>query len=119
MVQVTELGYIGIGVKDLETWQHFASDIIGWQIIDEGEPDRCYARMDYWHHRIVLHSDPSDDLLYLGFRVAGPEEFQEMQVQLADAGISDSKPVHASKTILFLVLTAPYTRGIDSCEILH
>ncbi|GIT48388.1 MAG: hypothetical protein Ct9H300mP14_03160 [Gammaproteobacteria bacterium] len=35
----------------------------------------------------------------------------------ADAGISDSKPVHASKTILFLVLTAPYTRGIDSCEI--
>ena len=37
----------------------------------------------------------------------------------ADAGISDSKPVHASKTILFLVLTAPYTRGIDSCEILH
>jgi hypothetical protein len=38
---------------------------------------------------------------------------------LADAGISDSKPVHASKTILFLVLTAPYTRGIDSCEILH
>jgi len=37
----------------------------------------------------------------------------------ADAGISDSKPVHASKTILFLVLTAPYTRGIDSCEIFH
>ena len=37
----------------------------------------------------------------------------------ADAGRSDSKLVHASKTILFLVLTAPYTRGIDSCEILH
>jgi len=88
MVQVTELGYIGIGVKDLAIWRHFASDIIGWQIIDEGEPHRCYARMDYWHHRIVLHSDTSDDLLYLGFRVAGPEEFQEMQVQLADAGIS-------------------------------
>ena len=35
MVQVTELGYIGIGVKELETWKHFASDIIGWQIIDD------------------------------------------------------------------------------------
>ena len=41
------------------------------EVVDEGPGDRCYLRMDYWHHRIVLHSDPSDDLMYLGFRVAG------------------------------------------------
>ena len=88
MVQVTELGYMGIGVKDLDTWKHFAANIIGWEIVDEGEEDRCYARMDYWHHRIVLHNDPSDDLLYLGFRVAGPEEFGQMQQQLSEADIA-------------------------------
>jgi len=39
--------------------------------VDEGESDRCYLRMDYQHHRIVLHADGRDDLAYLGFRVAG------------------------------------------------
>ncbi|MBI3798835.1 MAG: VOC family protein [Deltaproteobacteria bacterium] len=87
MVQVTELSYMGIGVKDLEAWKSFATTIVGMELSDEGERDRCYLRMDYWHHRLVLHADGSDDLTYLGFRVAGPEEFREMQQQLSEAGV--------------------------------
>ena len=84
---VTELGYMGLGVSDLDAWKKFAREILALEVVDEGEKDRCYLRMDYWHHRLVLHRDPSDDLAYLGFRVAGPEEFIETQKQLADAGI--------------------------------
>jgi 2,3-dihydroxyethylbenzene 1,2-dioxygenase len=84
---VTELGYMGLGVSDLEAWKTFAREIVGLEVVDEGESDRCYLRMDYWHHRLVLHRDASDDLAYLGFRVAGPGEFVETQKQLADAGI--------------------------------
>jgi len=87
MVQVTELGYMGIGVKDVDAWRNFATMLIGMELSDEGERDRCYLRMDYWHHRLVLHANGSDDLEYLGFRVAGPDEFGEMQRQLSDAGI--------------------------------
>jgi 2,3-dihydroxyethylbenzene 1,2-dioxygenase len=87
MVQVTELGYMGIGVKDIDQWKNFATQIIGLELADDGEPDRCYLRMDYWHHRLVVHSDGADDLGYLGFRVAGPEEFGQMQHQLSEAGI--------------------------------
>jgi 2,3-dihydroxyethylbenzene 1,2-dioxygenase len=87
MIQVTELGYMGIGVKYLDAWKHFATKVVGLELADDGERDRCYLRMDYWHHRIVMHSDPSDDLQYLGFRVAGAEEFGMMQRQLSDAGI--------------------------------
>jgi 2,3-dihydroxybiphenyl 1,2-dioxygenase len=87
MVQVTELGYMGLGVKDLEAWKTFATGIVGFELLDEREADRCYLRMDYLHHRIVLHADNSDDLSYLGFRVAGGEEFSEMQHQLSAAGI--------------------------------
>src|SRR5258708_14349847 len=43
--------------------------------------------MDYLHHRLVLHADGSDDLAYLGFRVAGADEFAQMQRQLSEAGI--------------------------------
>src|SRR5438105_13339353 len=88
MVQVTELGYMGLGVKDLEAWKNFATALVGLELAEEGERDRCHLRMDYWHHRIVLHADGSDDLAYLGFRIAGPDELGEMQRQLVDAGIA-------------------------------
>ena len=88
MVQVTELGYFGIGVSDLAAWKQFAREILALEVRDDEEADRVYLRMDYWHHRIVLHAGGDDDLAYLGFRVAGAEEFGEMQKQLANAGIS-------------------------------
>ena len=87
MVAVTELGYMGFGVKDLEEWKMFAHNILGMEVVAEGHGNLCYLRMDYWHHRIVLNTDPSDDLMYLGFRVAGGEEFRAMQNQLREAGI--------------------------------
>ena len=87
MVQVTELGYMGIGVKSLEEWKKFATELVGLEWADDGERGRAYLRMDFWHHRLVVQEDPSDDLLYLGFRVAGAEEFAQMQHQLSAAGI--------------------------------
>src|SRR5579872_245705 len=78
MVQVTELGYMGLGVKQFAEWKEFATQILGMELADEGERDRCYLRTDYWHHRLVLHDNGSDDLEYLGFRVAGAEELAAM-----------------------------------------
>jgi 2,3-dihydroxybiphenyl 1,2-dioxygenase len=87
MSQVTELGYLGIGVKDLDAWKQFAGEVIGLQVIDGDERNSCYLRMDYWHHRIAVRQDGSDDLTYLGLRVAGPEEFHQMRAQLSEAGV--------------------------------
>src|SRR5262245_29224783 len=87
MVQVTELGYMGIGVSKPDEWKNFATQIVGFELSDDGERDRFYLRMDYWHHRLVVHSSASDDLEYLGLRVAGPDEFAEMQRQLSEGGI--------------------------------
>ncbi len=111
MVQVTELGYIGIGVKQLDEWKRFAAEIVGLEVADDGEPDRCYLRMDYWHHRIVLHDDGSDDLAYLGFRVAGPDELEQMQRQLAEAGIelrvASEAEAHERRVLALLKLHDP------------
>ena len=84
---VTELGYLGIGVKSLAAWKEFASEVLALEVVDEGERGRCYLRMDYWHHRLIVDEDGSDDLAVLGFRVAGGEEFGEIQKQLSDAGV--------------------------------
>src|SRR5260370_24094741 len=82
MIRVTELGYMGIGVKNLEEWKDFATRIVGMELADDGESDRCYLRMDYMHHRLGLHAYGSDDLAVLGFWGGGAAEFSEMQVQI-------------------------------------
>ena len=80
MVQVTELGYMGIGVKDLDAWKKFATEIVGLELVDEGERGSVLSA----HGLLAPSPRPasttrSDDLLYLGWRVAGGEEFAEMQ----------------------------------------
>lgn len=87
MTAITELGYIGLGVKSLEDWKHYAANVVGLDVVDGEVPDQCFLRMDYWHHRIELREDGTDDLAYLGLRVAGAEEFREMQAQLEAGGI--------------------------------
>ena len=32
MIQVTELGYMGLGVKDLAAWKEFAGRIMGFEV---------------------------------------------------------------------------------------
>lgn len=88
MVQVTELGYLTLGVSNLEQWKAFAGDILGLEVVAGDKSNRAYLRMDYWHHRIMLEEDGSDDLKVLGFRVAGPDEFGEMARRLEAAGVA-------------------------------
>lgn len=85
-VKITELGYMGIGVSDAEAWKKYAQEQVGLEIVDEGEGDRFYMRMDYWHHRFVVHTSGEDDLLYLGWRVADRISLEGMAKQLDDAG---------------------------------
>ena len=120
MVPVTELGYIGVGISNLDEWKNFATEILGMEFASDGESDRWYLRMDYWHHRLVLHTNGSDDLEYLGFRVAGPDEFRQMQLQLAEAGIryrvAASEEADERRVLELLKLADP---GGNPVEIFH
>jgi 2,3-dihydroxyethylbenzene 1,2-dioxygenase len=87
MEQITELGYVGLGVKNLQEWKEYASGVLGLEVVDSAEDGQCYLRLDCWHHRIIIDEDGSDDLNYLGLRVAGVEEFRGMRQQLEDAGV--------------------------------
>jgi 2,3-dihydroxyethylbenzene 1,2-dioxygenase len=87
MSQVTELGYLGLSISNVEKWKAFACGIVGMEFVDEGEKDRFYLRMDQWHHRITLHVNGGDDMAYMGLRVAGPNELAAMAQKLATADI--------------------------------
>lgn len=84
---VTELGGITLGVSDLAAWEEFAGGILGMEVT-AGERDNVrYLRMDYWHHRITLVADGSDDLVALSLRLAGVLEFRAMARALEAAGV--------------------------------
>ena len=87
MVAVTELGYIGLTVSDAGAWKDYASQCIGLEVLDEGEMDRFYLRMDNWHHRFVMHIGDGDDLAYMGWRVAGEPELHAFEALLSENNI--------------------------------
>lgn len=88
MATVTELGYLGITVSDGDAWRRYATEVVGMELVDEGEANRFYLRMDHWHHRICVTVDGTDELDYVGWRVAGPLELDALSAKLETAGIA-------------------------------
>lgn len=86
MTIITELGYLGLNVSDPDAWRTFATEVVGLELLDEGEGDRFYLRMDYWHHRFVVHSSTEDDMAYLGWRVSDEAGLGEICKRLDGAG---------------------------------
>jgi 2,3-dihydroxybiphenyl 1,2-dioxygenase len=117
-VSVTELGYIGIGVEDIGAWRFFASEILGMESFDESGTVKF--RLDQWHQRIIMHPDRGNDMLYAGFRVAGPDEFQMMQRHLSERGVpfelASAAEAEERRVLEYLRLTDP--AGIP-LEIFH
>src|SRR5690606_34594065 len=88
MAAVTELGYVGLNITDAAAWRKFAGEIAALEALDEGEADPFYLRMDYWHHRFVMHIGDTDDLAYTGWRVADDQALEEIKAQLESGGFS-------------------------------
>ena len=87
MTAVTELGYVRFGVSDFDAWRVFATEGLGLEIGEDSTDERMYLRLDDWHHRIILEKDGADDLIGIGLRVAGLEEFAGMQESLRKQNI--------------------------------
>jgi 2,3-dihydroxybiphenyl 1,2-dioxygenase len=117
MTEVTELGYVTIGVSDIDAWDGFASQILGLEVVRPTDPKVRYLRMDYWHHRVKLVQDGCDDVLAKGLRVAGILEFRAMHKRLSDAGVNvrigTAKEAEASKVLEVMFLEDPNGYAIE------
>jgi len=87
-MSVSQLGYLGIGVKDVAVWKDFATTVLGLEALEDPRiEDTLYLRMDELHHRFLVHSDPSDDVLYVGWQAAGPNEFEAIKANFLADGL--------------------------------
>lgn len=85
---VTELGYVRFGVSNLDEWRTYLTRLLGVELRDDIDDGKIWARLDNWHHRLTFEENPVDDVIAMGLRVAGPEEFRSMQARLRGAGIA-------------------------------
>ena len=90
MERVTQLGYLGLSVKDVDEWERFAVDILGLQPNGRDEDGSLFLRMDEYHHRFTVHPDGRDDVAYLGWEVADEHACHALAEQLEAAGFEVS-----------------------------
>src|SRR5262249_60872736 len=88
MASVTQLGYLGLSVDNVDQWEHFAGDVLGLQP-GERDPDGwLFLRMDEYHHRFIVHPTGKNDLAYIGWEVATESAMDAAAEQLRRAGVA-------------------------------
>jgi 2,3-dihydroxybiphenyl 1,2-dioxygenase len=112
-ISVKQLGYVGLYVSNIEAWKTYATDVLGMEIKDTGEDGRVYLRMDAFHHRVILHEDPRDDLAYAAWEVSGPRELDAVSAQLEKVGATVEEVDAAEATEILLVAEC---RRFTDCE---
>jgi 2,3-dihydroxybiphenyl 1,2-dioxygenase len=88
MASVSQLGYLGLSVRDLNQWEQFAAQVLGLQPNGHDPDGALFLRMDDYHHRFIVHPTGNEDLAYIGWEVATEEGLEAMAAQLERAGVS-------------------------------
>jgi 2,3-dihydroxybiphenyl 1,2-dioxygenase len=91
MASVTQLGYLGFSVKDINAWEQFATNTLGLQISGREADGSLLLRMDEYIHRFLVHPTGKDDLDYVGWEVSDEHALREVAKQLKAAGIEVRK----------------------------
>lgn len=94
---ITQLGYLGIRVKDVGRWEEFATGILGLEVAERLSDGSLYLRMDEYHHRFVLHPNGNDDVAYVGWMVPTAEALRDFQTKLRSAGVRVEPPTQEER----------------------
>lgn len=94
MMSITQLGYLGMNVSDMEAWERFATQTLGLQISAQDDGTR-FLKMDEYHHRFALHAQGGDDIAYVGWEVTDEHALQALSTQLQEAGVQVTRGASA------------------------
>jgi 2,3-dihydroxybiphenyl 1,2-dioxygenase len=86
MERITQLGYLGLSVSDIKTWETFATQTLGLQISGREADGTLLLRNDHYHHRFLVHPTGKDDLAYIGWEVTDEHALHAVAEQLKAAG---------------------------------
>lgn len=86
MADIANLGYLVLGVSDLDAWEHFAVDVVGLQAGRRTPGEALALRMDDYAQRMLLVRHEADDLLAAGWEMPNDEALDRFVAQRRAAG---------------------------------
>lgn len=84
--RVACLGYIGLGVRDLDAWQSFVTDVLGLQWAGRLPDASQLVRMDAQRHRLILTPTGEDDISFAGWEVPSSAALIDLEQHLLREG---------------------------------
>lgn len=78
---------MGFGVKDIKSWENYATDMVGLQVSERLDNGTLYLRQDEYHHRFIIEPTGEDDVKYMGWMVSSHDDLAEYQSRLKAIGI--------------------------------
>ncbi|NWD82496.1 VOC family protein [Pseudomonas reactans] len=87
MTMISNLGYIVLGVSDLDAWERFAVDVVGLQVGAREPGVSLGLRMDDFEQRILLQSSNVDDMIAAGWEFDTEEALLTYVAGLREHGV--------------------------------
>lgn len=87
MASITQLGYLGLGVRSVDEWERFATQTLGLQVSERDDEGSLFLRIDEYHHRFIIRPDGKDDVAFIGWEVKDEQALLAMVDQLKGAGV--------------------------------
>jgi biphenyl-2,3-diol 1,2-dioxygenase len=87
MASVTQLGYVGLSVNNVEEWENFATNVLGLQSNGIDSEGNLSLRMDEYSHRFIIQPTGKDDVDFVGWQMTDEPALMQMAEQLRQAGI--------------------------------
>jgi len=72
MTTIHDIMQIGVGMPDRESFENFASDLLGFPVSRSPDGKITYVRPDRYQHRIAATTAPEPVLRYVGFDADNP-----------------------------------------------
>lgn len=88
MAEITNLGYVVLGVSDLARWEQFAVEQLGFQVGRRHEDKLLTLRMDEYEQRIVLEQGSDDDLRVAGWEFDTEDALDAYVSELRGRGVN-------------------------------
>ncbi len=101
-VAVKQLGYIRLGVSNLEDWREFATAVLGLQENGSSQDGGILLRLDDYHHRIIVSPTGEDDITLAAWEVQDRNAMLQVaeQVRAHDIEVTIGTDVDAAERMV-------------------
>jgi 2,3-dihydroxy-p-cumate/2,3-dihydroxybenzoate 3,4-dioxygenase len=116
VITLTDIAYVRSGAADLEKATRFATEIVGLQRVDTGEPGVAHLRADGRHHSLALVEGPSG-VIASAFTVADEDALALAETELEQRGFrvarGDADAARSRHVTRFIAFDDPFGNRVE------